>query len=402
MQRCQPQHGTRLRKHLRFQSGALTIAGADDKGQQPGGAAELPPIEDELRRLSGLRTQRQHGGGQHRACGTRHLGIDRGDGDEAQRLGLGQPGLQRGLGQRAQQAHGFGAGGGEHHGVVRRAVHLPGAALVGDVLHARAGVHAGAVASQPARRGFGEDAAQVGARQQQMRAAPAAEQAVLQHAQKHLAAGFVRRGVERRNAQRVDELVHQPPGQPCAQLGHGGLRRAAKAAQAPGGGRAQQRGLVAPAPAARAGDACERIPRRREVGQAQPGAVGEGEGQRLAVEHVFRPHPHLAHEAQAFGVGADQDVLAVVQRQSVGVQRTGTAAHAARGLEDGGPHARCGQFNGGRQTGPAGADDGDTHAQKRPSACIFHASQNLRSGVRLVRWFSTWKLSRSISRSSVR
>ena len=32
----------------------------------------------------------------------------------------------------------------------------------------------------------------------------------------------------------------------------------------------------------------------------------------------------------------------------------------------------------------------------------FHASQNLRSGVRLVRWCSTWKLSRSISRSSVR
>ena len=40
--------------------------------------------------------------------------------------------------------------------------------------------------------------------------------------------------------------------------------------------------------------------------------------------------------------------------------------------------------------------------QNLPSACIFHASQNLRSGVSAMRWCSTRKSLASISRSSVR
>ena len=52
------------------------------------------------------------------------------------------------------------------------------------------------------------------------------------------------------------------------------------------------------------------------------------------------------------------------------------------------------------QAGPAGADNGQIHSL--PSACTRQASQSLRSGVRLMRWCSTWKLSRSISRSRVR
>ena len=43
-----------------------------------------------------------------------------------------------------------------------------------------------------------------------------------------------------------------------------------------------------------------------------------------------------------------------------------------------------------RQARPTRADDGDA-LQKRPSACIFQASQSLRTGVSDTRWVSTGK-----------
>ena len=49
------------------------------------------------------------------------------------------------------------------------------------------------------------------------------------------------------------------------------------------------------------------------------------------------------------------------------------------------------------------AHDGDAAPHPmRPRACTFQASHSLRTGVRLMRWFRTWKFSASISRSSVR
>lgn len=59
------------------------------------------------------------------------------------------------------------------------------------------------------------------------------------------------------------------------------------------------------------------------------------------------------------------------------------------------------QRHGCRHAGPAGPHHRDAH-HMRPRACTFHASQNLRKGVRRMRWCSTWKLSCSISRSRVR
>jgi hypothetical protein len=77
-------------------------------------------------------------------------------------------------------------------------------------------------------------------------------------------------------------------------------------------------------------------------------------------------HAHLAHAAQRFGVGADEDVLAVVQHQRAAIgqrhgQRPRPAAHGARGFEDGGLVSGLGQFQCGGQAGPARAQNGDVH-----------------------------------------
>ena len=100
-------------------------------------------------------------------------------------------------------------------------------------------------------------------------------------------------------------------------------------------------------------------------------------------------------------------MLAVVEGEGLaaiafGRQGAGPAAQGAGGLEDGHAVPGPGRAQRGRQARPAGADDGDAHGYMRPSACIFQASQNLRSGVSAMRWCSTWKFSASISRSSVR
>ena len=53
------------------------------------------------------------------------------------------------------------------------------------------------------------------------------------------------------------------------------------------------------------------------------------------------------------------------------------------------------------QASPAATDDGQV-GQKRPKACIFQASQNLRKGVSATRWRSTGKPEAWISTSKVR
>ena len=53
------------------------------------------------------------------------------------------------------------------------------------------------------------------------------------------------------------------------------------------------------------------------------------------------------------------------------------------------------------QAGPAATNDGHGR-QKRPKACIFQASQNLRKGVSATRWRSTGKPEAWISTSKVR
>ncbi len=137
-----------------------------------------------------------------------------------------------------------------------------------------------------------------------------------------------------RKIQGFDEFAAQPHRQRCAQLSHGAAGRTPEATEPPADGTAQQRQPVAPAPAARRRDAGQRIPRRPSLAQRQAAAVAKAQGQRQAHERVFRIDTHQPHQAQGLKVRADQDVLAVVERDrnSIGqsaIQASGPSPQGA-------------------------------------------------------------------------
>lgn len=103
------------------------------------------------------------------------------------------------------------------------------------------------------------------------------------------------------------------------------------------------------------------------------------------------------HQSEQRRVGADQDVLAVVEIAAAGAHAPCPPARHGTRFEDGGCDAMLRERDCRRHPGVAGADDGYTPARTH----VFQASQSLRSGVSEVRWLSTWKPSRSISASSV-
>ena len=220
---------------------------------------------------------------------------------------------------------------------------------------------------QPVGCGLRKQRAQIGARQQQVRAAGPAEQGVAQHAQKDCAAGRRRRRVERGDAQRLDEGVHQSRGQWRAQFRHGDSRPAAKSAEPPAACGPQQRQPVAPAPAPGAQDAGQRVPGWAAEWQGQAGVVGKAQVQRQTQQRLIGVHAHPAHQAQRFGIGADQDVLAVVDHDlaSVGQRQGQRARPAAKGscrLEHGDPVPGPGGGDRRRHAGPATADDSNPHS----------------------------------------
>ena len=94
-------------------------------------------------------------------------------------------------------------------------------------------------------------------------------------------------------------------------------------------------------------------------------------------------------------------MLAVVQGQAFMNNPSGATAKVRRSFEQAYRKAFLGGANRRSQAGPAATDDGHGR-QKRPKACIFQASQNLRKGVSATRWRSTGKPEAWISTSKVR
>src|SRR5262245_28886050 len=106
------------------------------------------------------------------------------------------------------------------------------------------------------------------------------------------------------------------------------------------------------------------------------------------------------HQAEQLGVGADQDVLAVVELIAFPVGRDAYPARSPAGDLAG---FKDGDWNTGLREGDRGSHAGITSANDGYALThVFQASQNLRSGVREVRCVRTWNPSRSISVSSVR
>ena len=94
-------------------------------------------------------------------------------------------------------------------------------------------------------------------------------------------------------------------------------------------------------------------------------------------------------------------MLTIVQSQPIVHDPSGATAQLWRRLQQTHSKTRLGGTYGRSQTGPAAADDGQG-VQKRPKACIFQASQNLRKGVSATRWCSTGKPAAWISTNKVR
>ena len=124
-------------------------------------------------------------------------------------------------------------------------------------------------------------------------------------------------------------------------------------------------------------------------------AVGVAQLKRHAQQRIGGD-ADFAHQAQQLGVGADQDVLAVVELAALDRHAPRPAARHGPRFEDSHRNAASGQGHGGGHARVSSSDDCYALTQ------VFQASQNLRNGVSEVRCVSTWKPSRSTSASVAR
>ena len=97
---------------------------------------------------------------------------------------------------------------------------------------------------------------------------------------------------------------------------------------------------------------------RQQVHQAVDGLARLAD--RVALQRLADGEEH--HDHACFGVGADEDVLAVVQRGAVHLDAARPSTEGARGFKHGRGNAAVGKFNRGGHAGPARADDGDVGA----------------------------------------
>ena len=96
------------------------------------------------------------------------------------------------------------------------------------------------------------------------------------------------------------------------------------------------------------------------------------------------------NHCQRAPVGADDEVLAVVERDAGKRDAPRATAQGSRLLDQGDAQAVLGELDRGGAARPAAADDGDmmeraSHGRR----AVFHATQSLRSGVSAIRWSRT-------------
>ena len=100
---------------------------------------------------------------------------------------------------------------------------------------------------------------------------------------------------------------------------------------------------------------------------------------------------HALDQRERAAIGADQQMLAVVERDAGERDATRASAERSRLLDELDPHAGLRELDGGRASRPAAADDGDMAASASVTRRrdVFHAIQSLRSGVSAIRRSST-------------
>ena len=122
-----------------------------------------------------------------------------------------------------------------------------------------------------------------------------------------------------------------------------------------------QRGAEFFAQAERAGgeQAPGEVERRRPGGQGHAKAAAVVDSEWAAVEQGVGVGANAAHQGQGVAIGAEQDVLAVVQRPAVDADATRPPAKHAAGFDQGDVGAGGRGLDGGGNARPAATDDGD-------------------------------------------
>ena len=129
--------------------------------------------------------------------------------------------------------------------------------------------------------------------------------------------------------------------------------------------------------------------------RAQREAVGVAQFERNA-QHRVRRNPDELHQTEKLDVGTDENMLPVIEIVPVRAHSSRASTRDQARFEHHDAHTRGGKRHCGRHPCVPAADDRYAVIQ------VFHAIQNLRSGVSEVRCVSTLKPSRSISTSSWR
>ena len=221
-----------------------------------------------------------------------------------------------------------------------------------------------AVCRQPAAGRFRQQFTEGNTRQQQIGVGTArTAQAVAQHIGEQLRRSAFHRRVQCGEAERFPQLLAQDAGLAggIEPVGDALVVRQAKAA--PFDALHPQRGfqLFRQVDRSSAKQPPGDIERCRQLRQGQPETTGTNDLQRPALEQQFRIGADLAHQRQRFAIGAEQDVLAVVERASVDFHRTRPATWYTAGFKQRHCSTAPGQFDGRSQPGPAGADDRDAY-----------------------------------------
>jgi hypothetical protein len=192
--------------------------------------------------------------------------------------------------------------------------------------------------------------------QQQVRSTTAAEECVLQHPQEYLRARLRHGGIQGSDAQGLDQVAQHRRRQAPAERRHGGCFMAAEAARGPARSSLQQAQPLAHGPSMGREYAARKGQQRPPCRQAEATSVGITQVQRQPAQQAVRVGADGRHQCQGAGVGADEDVLAVVELTRARAQPAGASAGLPCHLEQGHAVAPLGGTYRGGQPSPAGAD----------------------------------------------
>ena len=124
----------------------------------------------------------------------------------------------------------------------------------------------------------------------------------------------------------------------------------------------------------------------------QPEAIGIVQLQRQSQQVALEVDADALHQAERGGIGADQDVLTIVEGATIEPDPACPSAQGGCGLEQLDPRAALAERDCCGQSGPAATDHGDPRRPRlwhQARTQVDQASQSLRKGVSEVRWCST-------------